>query len=137
MLIVETDAPGRLWYNTAKYAQAQPAPWPMGTGNRYTLQSTVPAPPPHPILISHTDHQQPPPQLVKQHQSQQPPASQPAKTNSISIEKISGPPQADFTIHRRLLPPSTQAPPPGQTFYAPGISYPDFIAAQNREFQNK
>lgn len=100
--------------------------------NRYTLQPSVPAP--HPILIPHNDHQQPPPQLVKQ---QAPPSSQQSKTNSISIEKITGPQQADFTIHRRLLPPSTQAPQQGQTFYAPGIVYPEFISAQNRDFQNK
>lgn len=102
-------------------------------GNRYTLQPSVTSS--HPILIPHNDHQQqPPPQLVKQHQSQ---SSLPQKTNSISIEKISGPQQADFTIHRRLLPPSSQAPPSGQAFYAPGqMVYPEFIS-QNRDFQNK
>lgn len=100
------------------------------TGNRYTLQQpSVPAS--HPILINHNDQQQPP-QLVKQHQSQN---SQP-KTNSISIEKISAS-QQDFTIHRRLL--SNQTQQQGQQIvFAPGqIVYPEYIAAQNRDFPNK
>lgn len=100
------------------------------SGNRYTLQPSVPTP--HPILINHNDQQQQqPPQLVKQ---------QP-KTNSISIEKISAS-QQDFTIHRRLLsngPPSNQSQQQnqGQIVFAPGqIVYPEYIA-QNRDFPNK
>lgn len=137
-MFLETDAPGRLWYNTAKYAQSQPShqAWPMPpSGNRYTLPS-VPAP--HPILINHNDQQQQQPQLVKQHQQQSQSQNAQPKTNSISIEKISAS-QQDFTIHRRLLSngPQSNQSQQGQIVFAPSqIVYPEYIA-QNRDFPNK
>ena len=136
---LETDS-GRLWYNPAKYAQAQSPHqgWPMTNvpNSRYTLQQQA-VPAPHPILIPHND---PPPQLVKQQSSVPQPSQQP-KTNSISIEKISAP-QQDFTIHRRLLsnvpPPSAQPQAAPGTFFTPSgqIVYPEYIA-QNRDFPSK
>ncbi|KAG5678218.1 hypothetical protein PVAND_007910 [Polypedilum vanderplanki] len=133
----------RLWYKPATQGygsqghQQTAQAWPTISNvpnNRYTLQQTVPAPP-HPILIPHE-----PPQLVKQQAPSVAPSSQQPKTNSISIEKITAPQQADFTLHRRLL--SAVPPPPtsktqGQTFYAPtGIVYPEYIT-QNRDFSSK
>lgn len=103
----------RLWYNPAKYAQAQTHhQWPMTNNpNRGYIQQTVPA---HPILIPHNDTPPGQGKVVG------------PKTNSISIEKISAP-QPDFGIHRRLL---SAVPPSGQ------IVYPEYLP-QNRDFANK
>lgn len=100
-----------LWYKpTNQYGSSPHQGWPMTNNivnNRYPLPQTVPA---QHILHLNSEHQQPPiPQLVK---AQSAPAPV-QKSGTISIEKIGDPmrpklpaQQQDFTIHRRINPPS-------------------------------